>query len=139
MPVRLLYALLALAIFLVEVLIATRLVDLRFIRGSVGDFLVTGLLYFLLQAARPSPPKALAAGVFVFACLVELAQYFHLADRLGFARGSVWHILLGNVFSWQDILMYGLGCLAAYGLDVKWLYTKWLARAEAGSKDLGRA
>ncbi|WP_338849083.1 DUF2809 domain-containing protein [Massilia sp. W12] len=118
MPPRLLYALLALAIFVIEVLIATRFVDLSFIRGSVGDFLVAGLLYCLAQAIRPSQPGPLACAVFVFSCVVEAAQYIHLADLLGFARGSVWHVLLGNVFSWLDIVMYLLGCAAAYGLDV---------------------
>ncbi len=117
MPSRLFYATLTLAIFLVEVLIATRLVDLHFIRGSVGDFLVVGLIYFFMQALRAWPAKALAIGVFIFACFIEISQYFHLADLLGFARGSVWHVVLGNVFSWQDIVMYLLGCIAAYYVD----------------------
>lgn len=121
MPIRLIYALLALAIFLIEVLIATRLVDLDFIRGSIGDFLVVMLIYFFMQACRQWPAKTLAIGVFIFSCLVEFSQYFHLADLLGLRRGGVWHIVLGNVFSWQDIAMYLLGTLAAYGVDVAWL------------------
>ncbi len=121
MPLRLIYALLALAIFLTEIIIATRLVDLSFIRGSVGDFLVVMLIYFFMQAWRQWPAKTLAIGVFIFSCAVEISQYIHLADLLGLKRGGLWHIVLGNVFSWQDIAMYLLGSLAAYGVDVAWL------------------
>jgi hypothetical protein len=106
---------------LIEVVIATRLVDLKFIRGSVGDFLVVMLIYFFMQAFRQWPAKKLALGVFAFSCVIEIAQYFHLADMLGFQRGSLWHIVLGNVFSWQDIAMYLLGTLAVYWMDVAWL------------------
>ncbi len=125
MSARLIYGLLAVGIFLIEVVIATRLVDLDFIRGSVGDFLVVMLIYFFMQAFRQWPAKQLAIGVFAFACAVEISQYFHLADMLGFKRGGVWHIVLGNVFSWEDIAMYLLGTLAAYGLDLTCLQRRW--------------
>ncbi|MBI3230901.1 MAG: DUF2809 domain-containing protein [Burkholderiales bacterium] len=121
MSARLRYALIAIAIFIIEVIIAIRLVDLSFIRGSVGDFLVVALIYFFMLSLKDWPRKSLALWVFVFACLVEITQYFHLADMLGLRRGSVIYILLGNVFSWQDIAMYLLGTWAAYGVDVKCL------------------
>ena len=118
MPLRLLYVLLALAIFLLEVFIATQLRQFDFIRGSLGDFLVVGLIYFVVQACWPCPSRQLAIGVFVFSIAVEISQYFHLADALHFAKGSWQHIVLGNVFSWGDILMYLLGCIAVYAFDL---------------------
>lgn len=108
------YLAFALLIFLLEILVATSLASVRFIRGSISDFLVVILLYFLCAAFYRCQPKALAAGIFLFAAAVEFSQYFHLADLLGFARGSLISILLGNTFSWQDMLMYALGSLAAY-------------------------
>lgn len=112
------YLLLAIVIFILEVLIATRMVKFDFVRGSVGDFLVVGLIYFFIQAIRPSPPRKLAIWVFIFAVAVEISQYFHLAQALHFAKGSWQYIVLGNTFSWHDILMYFLGCLAAFLIDV---------------------
>ncbi len=112
---------LALAIFAAEVLVATRLAHIPFIRGSVSDLLVVPLLYFAIRTFRRVPPAPLAAGLFVFACAVEVGQYFHLADVLGLPPGSLWHILLGNSFSLMDMLMYGLGSIAAFGLDTRLL------------------
>ncbi len=107
----------ALGIFLAEILIATKLTAFRFIRGSLGDFLVVILLFFALKTIRDFETRVLAVSVFLFSCLVETAQYLHIADRLGFARGSIPHIVLGNSFSMEDILMYGLGCISAAWLD----------------------
>jgi Protein of unknown function (DUF2809) len=111
------YLALALALFLVEVLIATKLKNLGFVRGSLGDFLVVGLVYFAVQGVRKFRPVPLGLGVFVFACMVEFSQGLHLAERLGLRPGSVLQIVLGSVFSWSDIAMYLLGCIAAVALD----------------------
>ena len=55
--------------------------------------------------------------VFVFACGMEFAQYFHVAERLGYVRGDVMYTIIGNTFSWGDIVCYAVGC-AATGLIV---------------------
>jgi hypothetical protein len=108
---------LAAVIFGVEVLIATRLAHWGFVRSSLGDYLVVFLLYFPALALRPWSPRTLAAAVFAFSVLVEVAQALHLADALGFERGSIGHIVLGATFSFSDILMYGLGCLTCIAVD----------------------
>jgi hypothetical protein len=112
------YLLIAILLFLCEVLIATKLSALKYIRGSLGDFLVVILLYFIVKTIRDVPALPLAISVFVFACIVEISQYFHLADALGFRRGSLLSILLGTNFSFFDILMYLVGTLVAYGSDL---------------------
>ncbi|HNT25328.1 MAG TPA: DUF2809 domain-containing protein [Anaerolineales bacterium] len=101
-----------------EILIATVFARGGFIRHFFGDALVTMLLYHLVKAFYPARPLPLALAVFVFACWVEVLQYFHLADALGLAPGSLGSIILGTSFSWIDILMYLLGCAASYLLDV---------------------
>jgi hypothetical protein len=108
---------LSVVIFGVEVLIATRLAHWHFVRSSLGDYLVVFLLYFPALVLRPFPPRKLAAAVFAFAVLVELAQALHLADALGFERGSVGYIVLGATFSFSDIVMYGLGSLTCVFVD----------------------
>ena len=131
MRIRLVCLGLALFIFGLEVLVATQLAQVKFIRGSMSDFLVTPLIYFAVCACRPVAPRPLAAGVFLFACAVEAAQYVHLADVLGFPRGSLFHVLLGNSFSLMDVLMYFLGCVAALGLDT------WLLRRPRAAPAMG--
>ena len=71
----------ALALLGVELLIATVFSHIGFIRGYIGD------------------------------ALVEALQYFGVASYLGFTKGSLGYILLGNHFSWGDIISYTVGCL----------------------------
>jgi hypothetical protein len=104
-------------IFGVEVLIATRLSHWHFVRSSLGDYLVVFLLYFPALAVRSWPPVRLAAAVFGFSVLVEIAQALHLADALGFAPGSLGRVVLGATFSFSDVIMYGLGCLTCVFVD----------------------
>ena len=114
------HLLIAVLIFAAEILIATTFAHVPFIRASMGDFLVVILLYHLVKVFRNVSPLPLSIGIFIFACLVETTQYFHLSDTLGLQRGSLLSILLGTHFSWMDILMYGLGCVNAYLFDTYW-------------------
>jgi hypothetical protein len=109
------YGLVAIALFIVEVIIATKLNDYHFIRAYFGDFLVVILLYCLLKAVYDFDPKRLAIGIFAFSVVVEVAQYFRIADVLqltGWAR-----VMVGTSFSFHDVLMYAAGCGAVYWVD----------------------
>lgn len=110
------YLLLTIFIFLVEVLIATALKDQFFIRAYLGDVIVVMLLYTFVKSFLIINDRKLILGILAFSCLVELAQFFNLAERLGFRPGSVMYIVIGNSFSWIDILCYGAGCLVLYFL-----------------------
>src|SRR5262245_57888945 len=118
MPRRRIYLLLALGLFAVEVSIATVLKHYSFVRYSMGDVLVTALLYCLALSVRSFERLRLSAAVFGFACLVELAQYVQLAQRLGLAKGSVLRVVIGDAFEWSDILCYLVGCVLACATDV---------------------
>ena len=112
------YLFLAILIFVVEVLIATRLAHARFVRGSLGDVLVVILIYCTALSVRDFPRVRLAVGVFLFACAIEAAQYFHLARALGLRPGGVLWTALGATFQWADILCYFIGCAIALSLDL---------------------
>ncbi len=106
------YAILAVLVLLAEVAIATVFRRVTWMRAYLGDVLVVVLLYFsVLAVVEVKRKDVLAGGLFVFAVAVEILQFFKLADSLGLAPGSLPHILLGNTFSWLDIVCYGLGCL----------------------------
>jgi len=132
MNLRSKYLFLALIFFLVEVLIATRLAGIPFIRGSLSDILVVALVYFFVQSLRKVKPLPLAIGVFLLACAVEVTQYFHLARALHFPKGGLFTILAGNTFSFMDILMYLLGSVASLAVDT------WLFRPARSSQAEGR-
>jgi len=130
MSIRSKYLGLALVLFLLEVLIATRLAGIPFIRGSLSDILVVALVYFLIQALRTVKPLPLAIGVFLLACAVEVTQYFHLARALHLPKGGLFYILAGNTFSFMDILMYLIGCAASLAVDAWLLNPVRSAKAE---------
>ncbi len=108
------YFLLTITLFLIEVLIATKLKDIFFIRAYLGDVIVVILLYSFIKSFIEVNDQKLIIGILIFSCMVEFAQYFKIADRLGLQPGSVMYIVVGNSFSWIDILCYAAGCLLLF-------------------------
>ena len=108
------YLLLTILIFFVEVLIATVLKDNFFIRAYFGDIIVVMLIYTFVKSFFIVNETKLILGIFAFSCLVEFAQFFNIAEKLGFQPGSLMYIVIGNSFSWIDILCYAVGCLFLY-------------------------
>ncbi|MDF2933672.1 MAG: hypothetical protein K0R36_3003 [Chryseobacterium sp.] len=108
------YLLLTILLFLIEVLIATVLKDQFFIRAYLGDVIVVMLLYTFVKSFLIINDIKLILGVFAFSCLIEFAQFFNIAEKLGFQSGSLMYIVIGNSFSWIDIVCYAAGCLLLY-------------------------
>jgi len=102
------YFLLSLLLLGLEIFIAACLHD-GIIRPYVGDFLVVILLYCLVKSFLNTPVLATGLAVLLFAYLIETLQYFKLADYLHFQHHSLPRILLGDYFTWTDILSYTLG------------------------------
>jgi len=117
MSLRAKHLAIAATVFLAEALIATTFARIGFVRSYLSDFLAVIFLYHLAKAVRDFPARPLAISVFAVATIIEIAQAFHLADALGFRRGSLPSILLGTHFSWLDLLMYALGCLTCVLAD----------------------
>lgn len=116
-PLRRRAALLAAALFGVEVVIATEFAHWPFVRGTLGDVLVVVLIYAVALIWRPFPPGRLALLVFGFACCVEAAQACDVAGALGLVRGGVGETVVGSTAAWSDVLAYAVGCLAARAVD----------------------
>jgi len=55
--------------------------------------------------------------VLLFAYLIETLQYFKLADLLGLKPHSIPRIMLGDYFTWTDILSYTLGIATVIVLE----------------------
>lgn len=104
------YFLTTIIIFLAEVSIATIFKDIVWLRSYFGDVLVVILIYTLILSFFEIKNKNLLnIGIFLFACVIEFAQYFHFAELLGFQDNKIAMIVLGNSFSWVDILCYATG------------------------------
>lgn len=108
------YFVLTILLFSLEVLIATKLKDIFFVRAYLGDIIVVILLYTFVRSFITVNSQKLILGIFAFSCLVELAQFFNIAEKLGFLEGSIMYIIIGNSFSWIDIVCYAAGCLLLY-------------------------
>ncbi|ANF50635.1 hypothetical protein A0O34_08910 [Chryseobacterium glaciei] len=108
------YFVATIVIFLVEVLIATKLKDIFFVRAYLGDVIVVILLYTFVKSFIFINNQKLILGILAFSCLVEFAQSFNIAEKLGFQQGSLMYIVIGNSFSWIDILCYVAGCLLLF-------------------------
>ncbi|KAB7730426.1 DUF2809 domain-containing protein [Rudanella paleaurantiibacter] len=104
------YFLIAVALFVVEVLIALFVRD-RFVRPYGGDYLVVIMLYYGVKAFVRAPPRSIALGVLLFAYTLELLQYFRLVDRLGLSHNEVAKTVIGYGFEWWDMLAYTLGII----------------------------
>lgn len=113
---HIIYFLLSLALLMLEIFIGARLHD-SIIRPYGGDFLVVILLYCLVRSFWDLPIFATAISVLIFSYLVEISQYFRLADHLGFKGPSLMRVLLGSYFTWTDILSYTLGILTVVGVE----------------------
>lgn len=108
---NLIYFLISLCIFIIELLIATVFNKIFFVRAYLGDVLVVMLLFTLVKSfIFIKNNYNLILGIFLFSCLVEWAQYFHIAEKLGLQPGSIMYIIVGNSFSWIDIACYAAGC-----------------------------
>lgn len=94
----------------VELLIGTCMHD-AFFRPYGGDFLVVLLLYCLIRSFINIPVVKSAIGTLIFSYTVEISQYFHLVKLLGMQHSRLALLILGNSFSFSDLLCYTLGIL----------------------------
>lgn len=103
-----LYFSLTVLIFLMEVLIAVYLHD-DFIRPYVGDFLVVILIYCFVRSFLQAPVVPVALAVLAFSYLIETLQYFNLVKLIGLEHSRIANIVIGNYFTWADLICYTLG------------------------------
>lgn len=105
------YLALAVILFGIEVVIALVFRD-SFVRPLLGDVLVVALIYAAVRSVLEVPTLPTAAGVFLFACAVECAQYAHLVDRLGLRDNAVARVVIGTSYDPRDFLAYAAGAVA---------------------------
>jgi hypothetical protein len=104
------YLLLTIIIFFIEVFIALYVED-TFIRPFIGDALVVILIYCAVRIFLNVKYWKAALGVFIFACAIEILQYFDYVKLLGLEQNRVLSVAMGRTFEWLDFAAYFAGCL----------------------------
>ena len=107
---RIIYALIFGVLLCTEVCIGLFVHD-DFVRPYIGDVLVTVLICCLCRIVLPKGVPALPVYVFIFAALVEAAQYVDVVKLLGWEGNAILSTVIGRTFSWPDILCYAIGCV----------------------------
>ncbi len=105
------YFFLTIILFVIEIFIALFVKD-SFIRPFFGDFLVVILIYCFFKSFLNIKVIPLAISVLIFAYLVEIAQYFKIVEVLNLQDNKFAKVIIGNSFSWYDMLVYTLGIFA---------------------------
>ncbi len=77
----------------------------------MGDVLVVVWLYWLLASVIKVRPLWLALATWLFACAIEVGQYFNLVSVLGLEHYRAARIIIGSTFDWLDLLAYSCGLL----------------------------
>lgn len=113
---RAVYALAALAVFLIEVAIARWVTD-GFVRNYLGDVLAVALVYLALRAATPLDRVGSAGVALAVAVIIELGQLVHVLDAVGLGGNQLARVVLGGVFDPRDIAYYGVGALVVVLFD----------------------
>lgn len=116
MSVRLIYLLVALVIFAIEVCIALFVHD-AFIRPYIGDVLAVVLVYCAVRAATPISLWPAIAATLAVALAIELAQLFNLLDMIGLRSNRIAATVLGGSFDWLDLGAYIAGALAVVAVE----------------------
>lgn len=116
---RIKYLLCFILLLMIEVCIAVYVHD-QFIRPYIGDVLVVMVIYCFIRTIFPESIKGLPFDIFLFATVVEILQYFHIAeivDKIGLPDNTILRILIGSTFDIKDIICYGVGCALLLGYE----------------------
>ena len=104
------YLLVTICLLFIEIAIALFVKD-KIIRPYIGDLLVVILIYAFAKIWISNREILVAICVFVFACFIELLQYFHIVEVLGLDDNKVATVIIGSKFNTLDIVMYLMGTI----------------------------
>ena len=110
------YFRLALLFFVIEVLIALFLYD-DFIRPYFGDVLVVIFIYCTIKSFIKASVLSVAIFTLLFSFTIETMQYFKIVKLLGMQHSKLANTVIGNSFSWIDILAYTVGIIIVFFIE----------------------
>lgn len=104
------YLIISCVISILEITIALFVND-PFIRPIFGDYLASILVFYFLATFLKTDLNKIALLSLLISYIIEFLQYIHILELLHLGKIKILNILLGNSFSWTDMLAYTLGIL----------------------------
>lgn len=104
------YLLLSLSLLIIEISIAVFVKD-QFIRPIFGDYLATILLFCIMATVLNYPKNMLILVALLVSYLIETLQFFNILQLMNLEKNKFLKIIIGNSFSWLDILAYTMGAI----------------------------
>lgn len=101
-----------LVLLMIEIYIGVFVHD-NIIRPFVGDALIVGVIYFFIRSFIKKL-RFLPVYVFLFACVIEVGQYFNLVSILHMENFKLAKIIIGATFDFKDIFSYLIGTIFIY-------------------------
>lgn len=112
------YLIVFIIIFIIEIFIAVFIND-TIIRPFIGDVLVVILIYAFIRIFTEKYIKYLPIYIFVFACLIEIGQYFNLLNIFHLENSKLAQIVIGSTFDIKDIICYFIGTTLTMFINYK--------------------
>lgn len=112
------YFLISIFLFLSELSIELFAHD-DFIRPIFGDYLVVILMYCMIRTFLKVKTIYACLFVLILSYSIEFAQYFQILKFFNLQDVYWAKILLGNSFSFGDLIAYSLGIITVYIMEVK--------------------
>ncbi len=100
--------LITIALFCVEVSIATVFRHIGWLRGFVGDMLAVVFVYYGFKSFVRAPPLWLAIAALLVGYGVELSQYIAQANGWKISQ-PILRIVVGSTPDWWDVVAYTVG------------------------------
>lgn len=116
MKIQYKYLCIFLVLFIIEIFIGVFVHD-NIIRPFVGDSLIVGVIYFFIRSFIKKV-RFLKVYVLLFACAVEVGQYFNLVSILHIENFKIARIILGSTFDFKDIFSYLIGTIFIYVYEI---------------------
>ncbi len=108
------YAMLFLVVLIFEISISK---TSGFLRHTVGDFFAVIMLFYLIKTFFDISPIRLGIYVLLFAFSLEFCQLLNGLEKIGLAESPTAILILGNTFSFFDLLAYFMGILTVVFLE----------------------
>jgi Protein of unknown function (DUF2809) len=105
------YILLSLLLFFLCILVVICTRELGSMRWWSGDIVIVILLYTLLQSMASVSLWKSVLGILLVAYMVEILQYFHFVELMGWQDSNLLVLIFGATFDWKDLIAYSIGGL----------------------------
>jgi Protein of unknown function (DUF2809) len=105
------YIFLSLFLFFLCILIVIFSKELGSMRGWSGDIVIVILLYTILQSITSVSLWKSLLGILLIAYTVEILQYFHFVEMMGWQDSDILVLIFGATFDWKDLIAYSIGVL----------------------------